>query len=118
MAHLMAHLTAVPNQARPRVLAADSSSMSTQLLVEALGRDSQFHMIEGPSNVPGILALVKAERPQIAVIGAQLEQNGGSSLIREMRVHAPETRVIVLLDSSERAGVTESFRAGAHGVFC
>jgi len=114
----MAHLTAVPNQVRPRVLAADSTSMSTQLLVEALGRDPQFLMIESPSNVAGILALVKAERPHIAVISDQLEPNGSCALIREIRLQSPGTRVVVLLDSSERGGVTESFRAGAQGVFC
>jgi len=92
--------------------------MSTQLLVEALGRDPQFLMIESPSNVAGILALVKAERPHIAVISDQLEPTGSGSLIREIRLQSPGTRVVVLLDSSERGGVTESFRAGAHGVFC
>jgi two-component system nitrate/nitrite response regulator NarL len=92
--------------------------MTTQLLVETLGRDPRFHMIESPSNVSGILELVKAERPQIALIGALIEQSGGGGLIREILVQSPATRVIVLLDSSERAAVTESFRAGAQGVFC
>ena len=61
----MAHLTAVPNQDRIRVLAADATSMSTQLLVEALARDSQLQMIESPSNGAAILNLVKREHPQI-----------------------------------------------------
>src|ERR1700732_909448 len=53
----MAHLNAFPNQDRLRILAADSTSMSTQLLVEALARDPQFQMIESPSSAAGILEL-------------------------------------------------------------
>src|ERR1035437_1349671 len=116
----MAHMTTLPNQLRPRVLAADSTSMTTQLLVDALGRDTQFQMIESPSNTPALLALVKKEKPQIAVISAKLGEPsvGGFDLVREIRVQSPETRVIVLLDSSECTSVTEAFRAGAQGVFC
>jgi two-component system nitrate/nitrite response regulator NarL len=116
----MAHLATIPNQVLPRVLAADSTSMATQLLVDALGRDGQFEMIESPSNAPAILALVKNEKPQIALISAQLGEPRlrGFDLVREIRAHSPGTRVIVLLDSSERTSVTEAFRAGAQGVFC
>jgi two-component system, NarL family, nitrate/nitrite response regulator NarL len=94
--------------------------MSTQLLVEALAREDQFHIIESPSDPRGILLLVKKEKPHIAVISAQLEdpKRGGCDLVRKVRVESPETRVIVLLDFSERAMVTEAFRAGAQGVFC
>jgi DNA-binding NarL/FixJ family response regulator len=114
----MAHLSALPNQSRLRVLAADSTALTTQLQVDALGRDNQFEMIEAPSKASAVLALVKAEKPHIAVISSQLEESGGFALVREIRAQSPATRVIVLLDSSARATVTEAFRAGAHGVFC
>jgi DNA-binding NarL/FixJ family response regulator len=113
------------NQDRPapdrlRVLAADSTSMTTQLLVEALARDTQFQMIESPSHATAILSLMKRERPQVAVISAKLGEKGmrGFELVREIRAQAPDTRVIILLDASERATVIESFRAGAQGIFC
>jgi DNA-binding NarL/FixJ family response regulator len=92
--------------------------MTTQLLVEALGRDAQFEMIESPSNASAILAVVKAEKPQIALISAELERSKGFDLVREIRTQSPGTRVIILLDSSERDVVTDAFRAGAQGVFC
>jgi DNA-binding NarL/FixJ family response regulator len=116
----MAHLSAVPNQNRLRVLAADSSSMSTQLLVEALGRDPQFQMIECASNGTAVLHLLKREKPHVVVLGAALgESDGGAGeLIREIRNQSPAARVVVLLDASERASVLDAFRAGAHGVFC
>jgi len=116
----MAHSNPVPNPDRLRVLAADSTSMSTQLLVGALGRDSQFHMIESASNGSAILHLLKREKPHVAVVSAKLgeDHGGGFELVREIRSQSPATRVIVLLDASERASVIEAFRAGAHGVFC
>ncbi|HEY6768937.1 MAG TPA: response regulator transcription factor [Candidatus Sulfotelmatobacter sp.] len=116
----MGHVTVLPNQDRLRILAADSTAMSTHLLVEALGRDSQFHMIDSPAAAASILALVKRERPHVAVISASFHdgQMSGFAMAREVRIQSPDTRVIMLLDSSERASVTEAFRAGAQGVFC
>src|SRR6266700_1894379 len=113
----MAYLTTVwtvSNQERVRVLAADSNSMSTQLLVDALGRDNQLHMIESPSNGPALLALVNREKPQVVVLCGKLgETNGGNcDLLREIRTLSPSTRVIVLLDASERTPVIEALRAG------
>jgi len=102
------------------VLAADSNSMSTQLLVEAMARERQFDMIESPPNRSAILQLLKQEEPQIIVMTARLgeDPDGGSDLVREIRSQSPMTRVIVLLDASEPASVVEAFRAGAQGVFC
>jgi DNA-binding NarL/FixJ family response regulator len=116
----MAHLMALPKQDRLRVLAADSTAMNTQLLVEALARDAQFQMIESPSNAAAILNLVKREKPQVVVISAKLgeDQAGGLDLLRDLRAQSPSPRVIMLLDSSERAAVIDAFRAGALGVFC
>jgi DNA-binding NarL/FixJ family response regulator len=94
--------------------------MSTQLLAGALARDSQLQMVESPSNTAAILHMLRRERPHIALISAKVgEDHGrGFELVREIRSQSPGTRVIVLLDSSERASVVEAFRAGAQGVFC
>jgi len=114
----MANLTVLPR--RLRVLAADSTSMSTQLLADALARDPQFHMIEAPSGVAAIVPLLRREKAHVAVISAKLGENrqGSFELVREIRAQVPGTRVIVLLDSSDRCAVVEAFRAGAQGVFC
>ncbi|HET7892211.1 MAG TPA: response regulator transcription factor [Candidatus Sulfotelmatobacter sp.] len=94
--------------------------MATQLLVEALRRDDQFEMIEAPPNSSDLLALLQLEKPQIALLSANLGAPTleNFALVRKVREDSPGTRVIVLLDSSERTPVTEAFRAGAQGVFC
>jgi DNA-binding NarL/FixJ family response regulator len=116
----MAHSTGLPNQDRLRVLAADGTAMSTQLLVEALARDGQFQMIECSASGAAIVQLAKRDRPHVAVISASFRdgQMSGFELVREVRTQSSETRAIMLLDSSERASVTAAFRAGAQGVFC
>jgi DNA-binding NarL/FixJ family response regulator len=93
--------------------------MSTQLLVEALSRDAEFQMIESPSS-DAVLALVKREKPHVAVISAKLGEKGRGAfdLVRNIRTHVPTTRVVVMIDASERGAVIDAFRAGAAGVFC
>src|SRR5260221_6967161 len=135
----MAHLTALPNTSLPtplpakdhssrdradrenstrehcRVMAADSTAMSTQLLVDALGRDAQFQMIEAPSSGAAVLQLAKREKPQVVVLSAKVGANsvGGFELLRELRALSPSPRVIVLLDASDRTAVIDAFRAVA-----
>lgn len=116
----MAQLTSFPLQDRIRVLAADNTSMNTQLLVDALSRDGQFAM-SAPAPMAGeIIAAAKRERPHVALISARQgnDSRGGFTLSREIRSASSSTRVIMLLDASERTPVIEAFRGGARGVFC
>jgi two-component system nitrate/nitrite response regulator NarL len=117
---IMAQVTSFPQQDRIHVLAADNTSMNTQLLVEALARDGQFNMAGSASKTAEILACAKREQPQVALISARQGDNGqaGFDLCREICTASPATRVIMLLDSSERTPVIEAFRSGARGVFC
>lgn len=116
----MTQLSQMPNPDRIRVLAADRTSMNTQLLVEGLGRNPQFEMIEAPLLEAEILALVRSERPQVTLISAVPGEDGAPAfeLVRRIRAHAPSPRIVVMLDHSEAGAVVGAFRAGAHGVFC
>jgi DNA-binding NarL/FixJ family response regulator len=114
----MAQLTSFPVLDRIRVLAADNTSMNTQLLVEALGRDGQFHVATPAVKETEVLTAVKHERVHVALISARQgsDSRAGFALSREIRSASPGTRVIKLLDSSERTPVVEAFRSGARGV--
>ena len=116
----MGQFANLPNDSRLRILAADSNAMSTQLLVEALGRNPQFLVIEAPPVEAEILALVKSENPQVVLLCAKFSQNGDGSfeLVRTIRAQASAPRVVVMLDNSEPGIVVQAFRAGAHGIFC
>lgn len=108
-----------PASEKLRVVAADSTSMSTQLLVEALAKNEQFVVIEAPPSEEAVLRLVEREKPEIVLLSSKLGQNGQAfELIRNLRAQAAELRVIVMLDRSEPGTVVQAFRAGAHGIFC
>jgi two-component system nitrate/nitrite response regulator NarL len=115
----MSLLTPFPQQNTIRVLAADSTSMNTQMLVEALARDGQFTMAGSASKPAEILAWTRKEHPHVALLSARQGDNGtaGFELCRDICSGSPSTRVIMLLDFSERTAVIEAFRSGARGVF-
>jgi two-component system, NarL family, nitrate/nitrite response regulator NarL len=104
---------------RLRVLAADSTSMGTQLLVEALAKNEQFQVIEAPPNEETVMQIAARETPDIVLVSSKIGQNGQAfDLIRNLRSQTSGVRVIVMLDHSEPATVVQAFRAGAHGIFC
>lgn len=116
----MAHAISLPEVSEVvRVLAADSNRMNSQLLATALERDKRFRMVEAAPDARGIIAAVMKEKPSVVVIGAEIDGSArkGFELVRELRGIRPETRAVMLIDSSERSQVVEAFRAGARGVF-
>ena len=116
----MAHAISLPEVSDViKVLAADSNRMNSQLLASALERDKRFQMLDAAPDARGIIAAVLREKPAVVVIGAEIDGNSrkGFEVVRELRGLRPETRVVMLLDSSERSHVVEAFRAGARGIF-
>ena len=118
----MTHMAQIPGLAasdRIRVLAADSTPMNSQLLVEALSRDKRFEMLTMPANAAEAVSLARRGRVQVAVIAARIAdgRKSGFELARELKTASPSTRIVMLLDSSERAAVLEAFLTGARGVF-
>ena len=116
----MAHAIALPEVSDViRVLAADSTRMNSQLLTTALERDKRFQVLDAPSDMSALVLAVAKEKPAVIVVSAEIDGNPrrGFELAREIHSLHPQTRVIMLLDSSERSQVVEAFRAGARGVF-
>ena len=102
------------------VLVADENRMGCQLLASSLQRNNNFKVVGCAVSMAEVLQALKRVEAQVAVISANLEDGplSGFKLLRELRVSHPKTRVILLLDSSERDLVVDAFRGGARGVFC
>jgi two-component system nitrate/nitrite response regulator NarL len=102
-----------------RVLAADSTRMNSQLLASALERDKRFQVLDSVPDPRGFVATIVKEQPTVVVISAEIDGDPrkGFELSREIHALRPETRIVMLLDTSERSKVVEAFRAGARGVF-
>lgn len=106
------------NAERIRVLAADSTRMSSQLLAQALAQDGQFHVTGTEPRSASILAAVADEKPHVVLMSSVLEESTtGFDLIRQVCATHPDTRVVLLMDTSKRSAVVEAFRCGAKGVF-
>lgn len=117
----MAH-PAVPlseNMDRIRVLAAESTWMSSQLLAEALAQDCRLEVIGVEPKQPSILAAVAKRRPHVILLSSALEDSAsqGFELAREISLASPGTRIILLMDVSHPSSVVEAFRCGAQGIF-
>jgi len=116
----MAHAISFPESAEAiRVLAADSTRMNSQLLAAALENEQQFQVLEPVSGSAAILAAVVQHRPAVVLVSTHMDEQAGRGfdVVREIRTTNPDTRTIMLLDTSERQHVVEAFRAGARGVF-
>lgn len=114
------HAVPLPEKSnRIRVLAAESTRMNSQLLAEALAQDCQLEVMAIEPKQASILAAVAQHKPQVVLISSALEESGtqGFDLARQIGATYPETRVILLMDTSNPATVVQAFRCGAHGIF-
>lgn len=107
------------NGERIRVLAADSTRMSSQLLAESLAQDRQFEVTGIEPKGASILEAVAQKRPHVVLVSSALEDSAslGFDLSRQIRASHPQTRVVLLMDTSNPSAVVEAFRSGAQGIF-
>jgi DNA-binding NarL/FixJ family response regulator len=114
------HVIPTPgNTERIRVLAADSTRMSSQLLAEVLAQDRQFEVTGIEPKQSAILEAVAQKKPHVLLVSSTLEESTtlGFALTRQVRASHPDTRVILLMDTASPSAVVEAFRCGAQGVF-
>lgn len=102
-----------------RVLIAESSRMSSQLLSEALGRDEQLEVVGATAGGAETLQAVLDLSPAVVLVSEALDDahDGGIQLVKDLYRGSLGVRFVVLLESNRRETVVEAFKAGAKGVF-
>ena len=103
------------------VVVADADVMACRLLASGLRRYRQLRVVESHLSADDVLKRLSEVRPDILLLGTGVTDTplgGGFALAREVRKTFPDTRLVVLLESSQRALVVEAFRSGAQGVLC
>src|SRR5437899_6635311 len=102
------------------ILIADSRQMQAQLLVSALRRHPEFHVLACSMNTDAVLRAIAASKPRVALMSADHQDGGWQGLATLRRVHLtyPEISKIVLVEAYDRDIVVNIFRAGAKGLFC
>jgi len=120
LASLGGQLSARRSQ-RIRVLIADDTPMSCQLLKSALARSHfRFEIVACVINRADFIDFLKEHPVDVTLVSESLQDGSfvGFELLNELRVSFPAIRVIVLLKAASRDLVIDAFRAGAEGVFC
>jgi DNA-binding NarL/FixJ family response regulator len=114
----MDHVPHVPELQAIRVLVADSTHMTSQLVADALRRDRHLEVCAPDAHE--ILAGAMRSKPQVALISGNLPEGTLDTfrLVRQLKASHHETQIVILLDCSTRSLVVEAFRAGAKGIFC
>jgi two-component system, NarL family, nitrate/nitrite response regulator NarL len=107
------------NSQKIRVLAADSTRMSSQLLAEALAQESQFDVAAIEAHSSSIVGIVADRKPNVLLLSAALDgaATAGFEITRQVHAASPETKVVILMDAAQPNAVIEAFRSGAQGIF-
>lgn len=101
------------------VFVAEASQLNCQLIETAFRRKHRGLRVVGSAvGLERTLALIEEQKPDVAVISAQLEGGplDGYRALNQIRLLQSSTRLILLLDSRERDLVIDAFRCGAHGI--
>lgn len=102
-----------------RVLVADNSPFHTELLAGTLTRDPDLQVISSNLSAVNIAAASRHQMIDVFVLSAFADGDAqvGLKILEELRETNPNTRAVVLLNSSTPESILEAFRAGAKGVF-
>jgi len=103
------------------VLVGARTTMACQLLRRALGNSSGgLRVIASAVDCADLLYEVQTHRPDIAIISDDLQDGPGAGFkaLKGLQNSGAATRVIMLLDHSDKEEVLEAFGSGARAVFC
>jgi two-component system nitrate/nitrite response regulator NarL len=102
------------------VFIVENSRMGCQLMVAALRRGRCRVSVSGfATETSEALSFLKNNVADITIISCQLREGvtSGLTLTRAITASRLNTRVLMVLDSTEAPIVVEAFRAGAKGIF-
>jgi DNA-binding NarL/FixJ family response regulator len=105
---------------KPVTLAiADVNQMAGSLLSHTFKRSSGIVVVSCTVDKISFLQSVRETKPDVALIGADLQDGllSGLDALREVHEVHPELRPILLFDRPEPNVVVEGLRAGARGIF-
>ena len=102
------------------VLIADSNRMQSQLLIGALRRHSEFHIVACDLETASILQAVTENYPRVALLSVSSMANASETVMTLRRFHLshPQIPKVILVETVDRDLVISAFRSGARGIFC
>jgi DNA-binding NarL/FixJ family response regulator len=109
---------ALISEKRVRILICDRSRLSTHLLSECLSHNPRYEIMT--SEGEEVVSSAFSERPDLAVLSADIDgaAKTGLQIVRALHARQPRVGIVVLIDTETRDSVLAAFRCGARGVFC
>lgn len=100
-----------------RVFIVDRDSMSSDLLANALARDSGFE--SAVVKASDLLSALAVNDVDLVVIGAEIDLKPGTGfdLAQSVARSHPNVAIVMLLNGASHDSVVAAFRCGARGVF-
>jgi len=98
-----------------RVVLADDHAVVRQGLSRLLGGFDEVELVGTASDGEEAVELAEREQPDVVLLDLQMPKLDGIGATRRIREVAPEARVVVLTDFSDREGIIDAFDAGATG---
>jgi two-component system nitrate/nitrite response regulator NarL len=102
-----------------RVAVADTTSIHTQMLAEAIKIDRTLHVVASAAGSQELLEAAGRVPIDVAVISFALDEQPGRGLdvLRQMRSLHPDIKGVILLETSRSQDILDCFRAAARGIF-
>ena len=96
-----------------RVLIADDEDDVRELLAEMIRREPDLELVAAAADAGEAISAAERERPDVAIIDAQMPDGGGLRALRELAERVPETATVVLSAFDSESKVVEHLDAGA-----
>jgi two-component system nitrate/nitrite response regulator NarL len=97
------------------VLAADRHPLTLLGLTQTIQRSPELLLVATAADGSTAMALIEAERPQIALIDVRLDQRDGRDIARSVRARQLNTRILLLAEIHTGELVLQCLTAGASG---
>jgi DNA-binding NarL/FixJ family response regulator len=100
---------------RGRVFLVDDHPLVREWLVNLINQQADLTVCGEAEDAPRALAAILELRPQVVIIDLTLSSGSGLELLKDLRVHSPDTAAIVLSMHDESLYGERALRAGARG---
>jgi EAL domain-containing protein (putative c-di-GMP-specific phosphodiesterase class I)/CheY-like chemotaxis protein len=115
----LAELSALSTDLEPegllRVLVVDDENQARRLLADLVIGEESLELVGIAKDAQEAVELAMRENPDVALVDARMQGDGGAKTVQGIKRCSPGTRVVVLSAKSDPASVLRMLRAGAEG---
>ena len=111
----MSHVAFSVGAGKRRVFLVDDHPLVREWLTALINGQIDLSVCGEAADAPEALAAVVKSRPDVAIVDLSLSSGSGLDLVKDLRIQAPDVRVIVLSMHEENLYAERLLRAGAHG---